>query len=187
MQQLLDLAPLIAFFVAYSLGGIYVATAVLMAAMAVLLVVDYLRNKRVSPMHATTAGLVFVFGAATLILHDQRFIQWKPTIFLWLLSIALFVSLFIGKQPLVQRLMGKALEGAQVQISDGMWRRLNLVWAVFYAVLGAANLYVVFNFSEATWVKFKVIGITAATFVFLALQMVWIMRKQPPETAPPAS
>jgi intracellular septation protein len=185
MQQLLDLAPLIAFFVAYSLGGIYVATAVLMAAMAVVLVVDYLRNKRVSPMHAAMAGLVFAFGAATLILHDQRFIQWKPTIFLWLLSIALFGSMFIGKQPLIQRLMGKALEG-QVQLSEGIWRRLNLLWAVFYGLLGAANLYVVFNFSEATWVKFKVIGITAATFVFLAAQMVWIMRKAPPETPSPS-
>lgn len=178
MQQLLDLAPLIAFFVAYSLGGIYVATAVLMAAMAVVLAVDYLRNKRVSPMHAAMAGLVFAFGAATLILHDQRFIQWKPTIFLWMLSIALFGSLWIGKQPLIQRLMGKALEG-QVQISAGTWRRLNVLWAVFYALLGAANLFVVFNFSEATWVKFKVIGITAATFVFLAAQMVWIVRKAP--------
>jgi intracellular septation protein len=181
MQQLLDLAPLIAFFVAYSLGGIYVATAVLMAAMAVVLVVDYLRNKRVSPMHAAMAGLVFAFGAATLILHDQRFIQWKPTIFLWMLSIALFGSMWIGKQPLIQRLMGKALEG-QVQISEPTWRRLNLLWAVFYALLGAANLYVVFNFSEATWVKFKVIGINAETFVFLAAQMVWIMRKAPRET-----
>lgn len=181
MQQLLDLAPLIAFFVAYSLGGIYVATAVLMAAMAVVLVVDYLRHKRVSPMLGAMAGLVFVFGAATLILHDQRFIQWKPTIFLWLLSIALFVSMWVGKQPLIQRLMGKALEG-QVQVTDAMWRQLNLVWAVFYALLGAVNLFVVFNFSEATWVKFKVIGITVATFVLLAAQMVWIMRKAPPET-----
>src|SRR5688572_33409333 len=105
MQQLLDLAPLIAFFVAYSLGGIYVATAVLMAAMAVVLVVDYLRNKRVSPMHAAMAGLVFAFGAATLILHDQRFIQWKPTIFLWMLSIALVGSMWIGRSE--ERRVGK--------------------------------------------------------------------------------
>ncbi len=157
-----------------------------MAAMAVVLVVDYLRNKRVSPMHAVMAGLVFVFGAATLILHDQRFIQWKPTIFLWMLSIALVGSLWIGKQPLIQRLIGKSLEG-QVQISDATWRRLNLLWAGFYALLGGANLFVVFNYSEATWVKFKVIGITAATFVFLAAQMVWIMRKQPPETQTPSA
>src|SRR5688572_29287768 len=184
MQQLLDLAPLIAFFVAYSLGGIYVATAVLMAAMAVVLVVDYLRNKRVSPMHAAMAGLVFAFGAATLILHDQRFIQWKPTIFLWMLSIALVGSMWIGKQPLIQRLIGKSLEG-QVQVSDATWRRLNLLWAGFYALLGAANLFVVFNYSEATWVKFKVIGITGATFVFLIAQVFWIMRKAP--EAPPST
>jgi hypothetical protein len=92
----------------------------------------------------------------------------------------------VGNEPLIQRLIGKSLEG-QVQIADATWRRLNLLWAAFYALLGGANLFVVFNYSEATWVKFKVIGITAATFVFLAAQMVWIMRKQPPETPTPSA
>jgi intracellular septation protein len=185
MQQILDLAPLVAFFVAYSLGGIYVATAVLMACMVIVLVVDYARNKRVSAMHAVMAGLIFAFGTATLILHDQRFIQWKPTVFLWMLSLALLGSMWIGKQPLIQRLIGKSLEG-QVHLTRSTWRKLNLLWTAFYALLGAANLYVVFNYSEATWVKFKVIGITGATFVFLIAQVFWIMRKAP-ETPPPTS
>jgi intracellular septation protein len=182
MQSLLELAPLVAFFVAYSLGGIYVATAVLMGAMALLLLIDYVRTRKIPAMHGISAVLVFLFGAATLILHNQRFIQWKPTVFFWLLSVALLGSMWIGKQPLVQRLLGKALEG-QVQVSDGTWRRLNLLWVVFYAILGAANLAVAFNTSEATWVKFKVIGLTAVTLVFTAAQIAWLFRRQPTEAS----
>ncbi len=176
MQSLLELAPLVAFFAAYYLGGIYVATAVLMGAMGLLLVVDYVRGRKIPPMHGVSAVLVFLFGAATLILHNQRFIQWKPTVFFWLLSVALLGSMWIGKQPLVQRLLGKALEG-QAEVSDGTWRRLNLLWVVFYALLGGANLLVAFNTSEATWVKFKVIGLTAVTLIFTAAQVAWLLRR----------
>jgi intracellular septation protein len=183
MHSLLELTPLIAFFVAYYVGGIYVATSVLMAAMAVLLIVDYARTRRVPPMHAVSAVLVFAFGAATLILHDQRFIQWKPTVFFWLLSIALLGSMWIGQQPLVQRLLSRALEG-QVRVSEATWRRLNLLWVVFYVLLGAVNLIVAFNASEATWVKFKVIGLTLATIVFTGAQLAWLMRR--PAEAPSA-
>jgi intracellular septation protein len=182
MQSLLDLAPLVAFLVAYKLGGIYVATAVLMASMAVLLVVDYARTRKVSTMHAISAVLVFLFGAATLILHDQRFIQWKPTVFFWLLSIALLGSMWIGKQPLVQRLLGRALDG-QVNVPEGTWRKLNLLWVAFYAVLGAVNLYVAFNMSEALWVKFKTIGLPVVTLVFTGVQVAWLL-KHPATEAP---
>jgi intracellular septation protein len=180
MQSLLELMPLVAFFVAYSAGGIYVATAVLMGSMALLLLVDYVRTRKIPTMHAISTVLVFLFGAATLILHNQRFIQWKPTVFFWLLSVALLGSMWIGKQPLVQRLLSRALEG-QVQVSDGTWRRLNMLWVVFYAVLGVANLLVAFNTSEATWVKFKVIGLTAATLVFTAVQVAWLLKRAPAE------
>ncbi|HEV7715466.1 MAG TPA: inner membrane-spanning protein YciB, partial [Steroidobacteraceae bacterium] len=170
MQSLLELAPLVAFFIAYSMGGIYVATGVLMGAMALLLVVDYARTRRIPTMHAISAVLVFIFGAATLILHNQRFIQWKPTVLFWLLSVALLGSMWIGEQPLVQRLLGRALEG-HTTVSNAIWRRLNMLWVVFYVLLGAANLIVAFNTSEANWVKFKVIGLTLATFVFTGAQL----------------
>ena len=180
MQFLFELAPVIAFVIAYVLGGIYVATAVIMAAMAVMLAVDYLRTRRISTMHGVSAVLVFVFGAATLILHDKRFIQWKPTVFYWLVSLTLFGSMWVGQRPLLQRLMSAALEG-QVKVSDSTWRRANLLCAVFYLLLGVANLAVAFHTSEATWVKSK-IGFIAALFLFTFAQLFWIMRQQPPET-----
>jgi intracellular septation protein len=179
MQFLFELAPVIALVVAYVLGGIYVATGTIMVAMAVMLVVDYLRTRRIPTMHGMSAVLVFVFGAATLILHDKRFIQWKPTVFYWLVSVCLIGSLWIGKQPLLQRLMSAALEGqGALQVSSTTWRRANVVCAAFYLLLGIANLAVAFNTSEATWVKSKIVFIVVL-FVFTFAQFFWIMRQQP--------
>ena len=182
MQFLFELAPVIAFVAAYLIGGIYVATATIMVAMAIMLAVDYLRTRRIPTMHGLSAVLVFVFGAATLILHDIRFIQWKPTVFYWLVSVCLFGSMWIGKQPLLQRLMGAALEGVEgenpVQVSDKTWRRANLVCALFYLLLGVANLVVAFNTSEGTWVKSK-IAFIVVLFAFTFAQFFWIMRQAP--------
>jgi intracellular septation protein len=180
MQFLFELAPVIAFVVAYVLGGIYVATGTIMAAMALMLAVDYLRTRRIPTMHGLSAVLVFVFGAATLILHDKRFIQWKPTVFYWLVSVCLFGSMWIGRQPLLQRLMGAALEGLEepVHVSEVTWRRANVLCAVFYGLLGVANLAVAFNTSEATWVKSKIVFVVVLC-LFTFAQFFWIMRQQP--------
>ena len=75
MQALAEFAPLVAFFVTYSLRGLYAATGVLMAAMLALLVFDWLRLRRIPPLHAVSALLVLVLGAATLLLHNRLFIQ----------------------------------------------------------------------------------------------------------------
>jgi intracellular septation protein len=91
--------------------------------------------------------------------------------------------MWIGKQTLVQRLIGSALEG-HVHVTDATWRRLTLLWVVFYAVLGAVNLAVAFNASEATWVNFKAFGLTIATFVFTAAQVFWLFRRS---TAAPST
>lgn len=177
MTTLLELAAPIGFFAAYfATKDIYLATKVLMGLMALLLVVDYVRTRRIPPMHGASAALVFLFGAATLILHNQRFIQWKPTVFFWLLSIALLGSMWIGKQTLVQRLLGQALEG-HIHVPDTTWRRVNLLWVLFYALLGVANLAVAFNFSESAWVNFKVFGLTIITFAFTGAQIAWLIRR----------
>ncbi len=181
MSALLEFAPLLAFIVAYWLGGIYVATGTLMAAMAALLLADLLLTRRVPRMHLLSALLVWVLGAATLILRDVRFIQWKPTIFMWALALGFLGSAFIGAQPLAQRLLQPAL-GEQT-VPRAIWLRLNTSWILFYAAAGAANLYVAWHFSEAFWVKFKVIGLTIATLVFALAQALWLGRRA--DVAPP--
>jgi intracellular septation protein len=192
MQALLELAPLLAFFIAYYFGGIYVATAVLMGGMAVLLAVDYLLHRRVSPMHALSAVLVFGLGAATLILHDKHFIQLKPTILFWIAGLAFLASFWIGKQTLTERLFSAALQG-QVRVPESVWRRMNALWVVFYGVLGEANLLVAQYATEQIWVYSK-IALTVLTFVFAVAQVLYLVKRggeiapeiPPPVREPPA-
>jgi intracellular septation protein len=177
MQSLLELAPLVAFFVAFKFADIYVATAVLMAAMALLLAVDYLRTRRIPPMHGLSALLVFIFGAATLALHDDRFIKLKPTLFYWLLSLAFIASLWIGRQPLAQRFFGTAV-GEAAHVSAAQWRVMNWLWAAAFAALGAINLFAASQLDTSAWIGFK-IGAIIATAILCVLQVFWILRRAP--------
>jgi intracellular septation protein len=175
MQVLAELAPLVAFFVTYSLRGLYAATAVLMVAMVGLLAFDWLRQRRIAPLHALSAVLVLVLGGATLLLHNRLFIQWKPTVLFWLVSVAFVASFWIGERTLTQRFLEPALAG-RVAVSREQWRRMNGWSAVFYAVLGVLNLAVAYLASERTWVYFKLFGLALLTFVFVALQVLWLSR-----------
>ena len=186
MQALFELAPVVAFFIAYYFGGIYVATAVLMAGMAVLLVVDYVLHRRISPMHALSAVLVFGLGAATLLLHDKHFIQLKPTALFWAASLAFLASFWFGKQTFTEKLFSAALQN-QVIVPARTWRWMNAVWVVIYGVLGAANLLIARYMSEQSWVYFGKIGLTVMTFVFAVIQVLYIVKvgeERPGDTPP---
>jgi intracellular septation protein len=139
MKFLADFFPVILFFVAYKLYGIYVATAVAIAASAAQVLWARMRHKRTEPMHLVTLGLLVVFGGLTLALHDPIFVMWKPTIVNWLFAGAFLVSQFIGEKTLVERMMSQAID-----IPHQIWRRLNLAWVGFFIVSGLANLYVVY-------------------------------------------
>lgn len=175
MQALFELAPVVAFFIAYHFGGMYVATTVLMAGMTVLLAADYLLHRRISPMHALSAVLVFVFGTATLVLHDKHFIQLKPTALYWLFGLAFLGSFWFGKQTLTEKFFSAALQG-QVVVPERTWRRLNLLWVVFYALLGAANLLIARYMSEQMWVYLGKSGLAVVTFVFAVIQVLYIVK-----------
>jgi intracellular septation protein len=175
MQALAEFAPLVAFFVTYSLRGLYAATGVLMVAMLALLAYDWLRLRRIPPLHALSTLLVLVLGGATLLLHNRLFIQWKPTALFWLVSIAVVASSWVGERTLTQRFLEPAL-GGRVTVSAQQWRRMNLWSALFYLLLGAFNLAVAYGASERTWVYFKLFGLALLTFVFVALQVLWLSR-----------
>jgi intracellular septation protein len=173
MQALFDLAPLAAFFIAYYLRGIYFATAVLILSMLVQVAIDLLRTRRVPPMRLVSTTLVLLLGGATLLLHDARFLKWKPTVFLWLIALASVGSTWIGRAPLAQRLLQPIVAGSAA-LPLSLWRKLNWMWALFYALLGAANLAVAYGAAERVWVDFKVFGLSAAFFVFIMLQALWL-------------
>jgi intracellular septation protein len=184
MQAVLGIAPLVAFFVAYSLRGLYVATAVLIVVMLLMCAFDLLRTRRIPPMHALSTVLVVIFGGATLLLHNRLFIQWKLTVLCWLVSTAFLATFWVGDKTLAQRFFGAALEG-QLQVPQGLWRRVNGWSAGFYAALGALNLGFVYGASERTWVYFKLFGVALLIFAFMALQMLWLYNRSTPLAAAP--
>jgi intracellular septation protein len=189
MQALLEFAPLLAFIIAYYVGGLYTATAVLMVAMVVLLAVDFFVQRRIPPMHALSAVLVFVLGAATLLFHDKHFIQLKPTALFWLAGVAFLGSYWIGERTLTERLLSAALQD-QIRVPQSVWRRLNGLWVVFYGLLGGLNLVLAWYASEKVWVNFKVFGLTLLTLVFVGAQVLWLTRRaeqeQQVQEPPPA-
>lgn len=178
MQLLFDFFPVIAFFIAYKLSDIYVATGVILVAVLVQALVQWLRHRKLSPMMLTSAVLVLIFGGLTLLVHDKTFIQWKPTVVNWLFAVAFLISQFVGGQPLVQRMMG-----AQISLERSLWTKLNTLWIGFFVAMGAINLYVAYHFDENTWVNFKLFGILGLTLVFVVVQGVWLASKMPAETS----
>jgi len=133
---------------------------------------DWKRNGKINKMHLTSLVLVLVFGGITLFLRDEKFIQWKPTVVNWLFAAAFLLAPVFTRKTLVQRLMEKT-----VQLPTGLWTQLNSMWVLFFLLSGAANLYVVYNYDEETWVNFKLFGMLGLTFVFILLQGVWLSRK----------
>lgn len=187
MNQLIEWAPLVAFFLAYEFFGIYWATAALMVACVLLLIVHRLRTGKFKTMHLVTTAVVLVLGSATLLWQDKRFIQWKPTVLLGLTAVVFLGSALFGRQPLARRMFENVFD-EPLAIGSRTWLLINSLWAAWFALLACANIYIAQNFAEGVWVKFKVFGITAAMLVFMIPQVIWLSGKVKPsqsEAAPP--
>ena len=174
MQLLFDFFPLIAFFIAFKFAGIFIATGVIIVAVLLQVALQWTLHRKVSSMALTSAALVLVFGGLTLWIHDEAFIKWKVTVVNWLFAAGFLISQFVGEKPMIQRLLD-----ASVTLERPLWLRLNTVWALFFLVLGAINLYVMYNFSTDVWAKFKVFGVLGLTLVFALVQGVWLASKMP--------
>lgn len=144
MKFLFDFFPILLFFIAYKLYGIYPATAVAIGASFLQVALFWLKNRRFENMHLITLGLIVVLGGATLLLQDKAFFMWKPTAVNWLFAVVFLGSQFIGKRPIVERMMAHAIEAPQ-----RVWNRLNLSWVAFFTAMGLANLYVANLFFQA--------------------------------------
>ncbi len=137
MKFLYDFFPILLFFIAYKISGIYVATGVAMAASVLQVSAYWFKHRKFENMHLVTLALIMFLGSATLIFHDKAFFMWKPTIVNWIFAAAFLGSQFIGKKPLVERMMSHAIEAPNV-----VWKRLNLSWVLFFILMGVANIYV---------------------------------------------
>ncbi len=164
MKFLFDLFPVILFFVAFQFWGIFVATAVAIAASIGQIGWLALRGRRIDKMLWVSLAIIVVFGGLTLLLRDKTFIQWKPTVLYWLFGAVLAGASLTGRN-LIRTMMSE-----QVQLPERVWARLNWSWVGFFVLMGFANLYVAYNFSESAWVNFKLFGGMGLMLAFVLAQ-----------------
>lgn len=177
MQAAVEFAPWIIFGLVYKFGGgLYPATAALMVAIALPLAYGWLRERKVKRLHLWIAVLVWVFGAATILLRDVRFLQWKASVYYWLFGLALIGSAFIGKQTLLERLMGKTLSEGGITLPPATWRQSTLLMGGLNVLFGVANIWVAMNYSESDWVTFKVWILTPVALVLTLGIFAWLLR-----------
>ena len=172
VKLLIELGPLLAFFLVYSRAGIYWATGVLMIAAVLALLASWHLYRRILAVPVVTAVLVVVFGGLTFWLDDPRFIKIKPTIINLLFAGVLLAGL-VMRRPLLKLLLGEAF-----QLTEEGWRKLSVRWTLFFLLLAVLNEVVWRNFTEATWVNFKVFGILPLTLVFAMAQIGLIRRHE---------
>lgn len=183
MKQIAEFIPIALFFIVYqfdgqsfsllgwtyNFDGIYSATAVLMIATVLQVVITYALTRQLEKRLLWLTAAVLIFGGATLFFHNQMFIQWKPTIFNWALALAFGISQFVGDKNLMQRTLG-----SQIRMPKPVWTRLNLLWTTNFLIVGGLNLFVAYGFSEATWVSYKMYSAIGFTLVLTILTAVLI-------------
>jgi intracellular septation protein len=174
MQFLADYFPLLLFFAAFKLWDIYVATAVAIAASVVQIGYFRWRRGKVQTVHWLSLAIIATFGGATLLLHDETFIKWKPTVLYWLFAAILAIGRVIFRRNLIAALM------KDLTLPDPIWARVTWTWVAFLLAMGAANLYVASHFSTDTWVNFKVWG-GIGLFFLLAVSTVASVARYLPE------
>jgi intracellular septation protein len=172
LRLVLEMGPLIAFFVANARGGIFLATKVFMVAIVISLAASWRLERRLPVIPVVTAAFVLVFGGLTLWLEDELFIKLKPTIVNALFGATLLLGLAFGRSFL------KPVFGPSFELSDEGWRTLTLRWGLYLFALAGLNEYVWRNFDTDTWVAFKTWGIAPLTIVFSMFQLPTIQRHQ---------
>lgn len=177
MKFLFDLFPIILFFAAYKFAGIFAATAVAIAATVGQIAWVWFRHRKVDTMLWVSLAIVTIFGGTTLLFHNPTFIKWKPTALYWMFGVVLLGSAWLLQRNLIRKMLE-----AQIKLPDPVWTRLNLAWAGFFIAMGLLNLYVAYNYSEETWVNFKMFGGMGLMLAFVLAQGFYLSRHMEEET-----
>jgi intracellular septation protein len=171
MKFLFDIFPVLLFFIAFKFYDIYVATAVAIAATFAQIGWSWLRRRKVENMQWVSLAVIVIFGGATLLLQNETFIKWKPTVLYWLFAVTMAVSELAFRKNLIRSMMSP-----QMSLPDPVWGRLLVSWIAFFAVMGALNLIVAYHYSTDTWVNFKLFGGIGLMLVFVVLQALFLAR-----------
>ncbi len=204
MKFLLDLLPLILFFVTFKVadgnteaasrlatehfgflvaGGVIgpteapvlLATLVVIVATVLQIATLLALRRKVDTMLWITFAMVTVLGGATVWFHDPLFIKWKPSAVYWAMALAMAVAQYgLGKNLL------QSMLSAQMELPAAAWRSLGTGWIAFLVAMGGLNLLVAYNTSTSNWATFKVFGLPVLTVLFLFVQFWWLQRRYAP-------
>lgn len=170
MRLLLDFFPILLFFAAYKMEGIYLATGVLMAATVVQTGIVYALDRKLQNIHKITLVLVLVFGVLTLVLQDERFIKWKPTVLYFGMAVVLAAALWGWKKNFLQMLLG-----SQLTLPEAVWARLTVAWVGYFLFMAAINAWFAAYQTTEQWVNFKLWGYVFPV-AFIVAQGLYIAR-----------
>jgi intracellular septation protein len=181
LKLFFDLFPVLLFFIAYKVAGIYTATAVAIGATALQIGYALMRGRKVSNLQWASLVIIVLFGGATLVLRDETFVKWKPTVLYWLAG-AVFLGGLAFRTNLVKAVMSEG-----IAMPDAAWTKLCVAWGVFFLFKGTLNLWVAYHFDTDTWVNFKLFGGMGLMLAFVIAQAFWIAKYLPDdEKKPPA-
>jgi len=170
LNMLYDFLPVLLFFVAFKWYGIYVATIVGIVATGVQVVTTRIIKKRWDKQQVVTFIVFVLFG-----FHNPIFVKWKPTVVFWIFGLVLLLSQFIGKKPLIQRMLENIIE-EKATLPIFVWKRLNVAWTLFFLLMGSVNIYIAYFYSTDTWVNFKFYGILGLLLAFSFFQALYLSR-----------
>ena len=177
MKALNDYFSVACFFIAWLIThSIYTATLTGIIAICLQVFVLLCLRKKISGLQWITLAVWVIFGGMTLLFHNPIFIQWKPTIFYWALSLILIINRYTSKKPLLKRAMGDKIE-----MPDNIWGSMAMQWGIFLIVMGIVNLAVAYHFSMQTWIYFKLFGCLAITMVFAVAQSLLLAKHIKPK------
>jgi intracellular septation protein len=171
MKFLYELLPVALFFIFYKIYDLYVATAVLMAATYIQIILIYIIKRKVEKILILTGVVITIFGGLTLFFKNPAFIMWKPSIIYWVFASTIIVAEKFYNKNLIQMSLG-----SQVKLENKYWQNLSWATALFFIFLGVLNIYIAQNFSEDTWVNFKLFGTSALLFFYIILITLYISR-----------
>ncbi|MEW6991728.1 septation protein A [Colwelliaceae bacterium 6441] len=179
MHAIFEYLPLVIFFIFYKFGDLYWATGSLIVTSALQIIYYVIKKQPIPKRNWIFFGLIAVFGGLTIFFHDDTFIKWKVTVINGLFAMALLISNRFFNKNLIKELMGESLS-----LPENIWSKLNVAWAIFFLSCAILNIYIAYNFSQETWVNFKVFGLMGLTFIF-AISTILVLYKHLPQDENP--
>lgn len=171
MKLLFDTVPIISFFLTYKLVNIYVATYVTIGVTIFQIFFLLIRKKKIDQTHWITSSTLIILGGATLWLHNEIFIKYKPTVIYLLLAVLLTSAEIKGRKPF------QSVIGSKIKIPESFYRILSFSWSIFFIFLSLLNAFVAYYFSTNLWISYKLFGSLGLTFLFILIQGVVIAKK----------